>query len=358
MVTESKLTSDIQGLVRGLRMAQAPVAGPEVMTVPFSAAAHKFDIDHAFLLRASLQAAVRLELLTIPPYLCALWSIKNEMDPVALSIREVVQEEMFHLAMVCNMLAALGEVPNLVGAVPTYPSEPSDLIPSLVLSGLTRKSLRLFMDVERPKQVVPHGGHEHRLSLQGPETIGEFYQRIGVAFSQLNPVINTDLQVGGPLIETVVTNVQDAVTATDLIRRQGEGSSTSPADSGIDDLSHFYRFEELFYGQRLIYDGERREFRHGPEISWPETWPMQEVPAGGYRTPDVSPEAQTLMATFDRVYSEMVNRLQAAWKGQGQAAFLKAIELMFELQVSAKRLMEMPGGSGTGTLGPCFRYLG
>jgi hypothetical protein len=358
MASDSRLTSDIRDLVRGLRMAQAPVVGPAIMAAPGALLPYKHAVDHGSLLRASLQAAVRLELLTIPPYLCALWSIKNEMDPVALSIREVVQEEMFHLAMVCNMLAALGEVPDLVGAVPVYPSDPSDMLPSIVLSGLSKSSLRLFMEVERPRVVIPHDGHGHAIALAGSETIGEFYERIGLAFTQLNPEINTDLQVGGPLIETVVTSVQDAVAGAGLIRRQGEGSLASPADTGIDDLSHFYRFEELLKGHQLIYDEQAHLFRDGPEILWPDTWPMKIVPPGGYQSSDVPVEARALIDRFDRLYSEMIDLLQAAWAGKGQAAFLKAIELMFELQVSAKKLMEMPVDAESGTLGPCFRYVG
>src|SRR3954447_18309533 len=33
-------------------------------------------------LKSSLQAAVELEMATIPPYLCAMWSIKDPADPV------------------------------------------------------------------------------------------------------------------------------------------------------------------------------------------------------------------------------------------------------------------------------------
>ena len=59
-------------------------------------------------LKKSLQAAITLEFATIPPYLSALWSIKDELHPVAKSIREVAQEEMLHMALACNMLASLG----------------------------------------------------------------------------------------------------------------------------------------------------------------------------------------------------------------------------------------------------------
>src|SRR6267142_746958 len=42
-------------------------------------------------LELALQSAVSVEFSTIPPYLSALWSIKDQTHPVAASIRNVVQ---------------------------------------------------------------------------------------------------------------------------------------------------------------------------------------------------------------------------------------------------------------------------
>lgn len=343
-----------------MRAIQAPLATPRMATLSVVTDARKETRgNYPLVLKQALQEAVQLEYMTIPPYLCALWSIKNEMDPVALSIREIVQEEMLHLAMVCNMLTALGEVPNLRGTVPSYPARlPSGLHPtvSVTLSGLSKTSLKTFMAIESPKEVIPHG--EHLALVAAPVTIGEFYERIGTAFADLQPEIRTDLQIGGPLTETIITTVQDAIAATNLIRRQGEGSEESPADTGLDDLSHFYRFEELYVGRKLEYDAVNEKLCHGAKIEWPEVWPMQPVPAGGYQQADLSAEAHGLMVGFDRLYSEMIDFLQDAWSGGGQAAFLKAIQNMFALQGAAKKLMEMPvGACRKETLGPSFRYI-
>lgn len=323
-----------------------------------SAASKASQNNYPLVLKQALQEAIQIEFMTIPPYLCALWSIKNEMDPVALSIREIVQEEMLHLAIVCNMLAAIGEVPNLRGAIPRYPSRlPGSLHPTvnLTLSGLSKASLETFMEIERPKEIIQHGAH---LAFLEAPTIGEFYERIGIAFRDLQPEIKTDSQIGGPLTETIITTVQDAIAATDLIRRQGEGSKESPADTGLDDLSHYYRFEELYVGQKLEYDAVSKEFFHGARIDWPDVWPMEPVPAGGYQRADVSEEAYALTVNSDRLYSEMINFLHRAWDGGGQASFLRSIQTMFELQGPAKKLMEIPISAGRkGTLGPSFRYI-
>jgi rubrerythrin len=65
------------------------------------------------LLKDSLQVCIDLEFGTIPIYLAALWSIKDNLDPVAKSIRHIVQEEMLHLALVCNLLSSIGGDPKI-----------------------------------------------------------------------------------------------------------------------------------------------------------------------------------------------------------------------------------------------------
>jgi hypothetical protein len=52
----------------------------ELMKVP--AAQHDL-----YWVKESLQAAIQLEFTTIPPYLCAPWSVKDDKDLVAGSIR-------------------------------------------------------------------------------------------------------------------------------------------------------------------------------------------------------------------------------------------------------------------------------
>lgn len=84
-------------------------------------------------LRNALQSAITLEFATLPPYLTALWSIKEEMHPAAVSIREVVQEEMQHMGIACNMLKAIGGTAQIAGRVPHYPATglPGDVMPDL-----------------------------------------------------------------------------------------------------------------------------------------------------------------------------------------------------------------------------------
>ena len=64
--------------------------------------------DKLFVLKELLNSAVILEFATIPIYLQAMWSIKDNNCEVAKSIRNIFQEEMLHMAMVCNMIVGIG----------------------------------------------------------------------------------------------------------------------------------------------------------------------------------------------------------------------------------------------------------
>src|ERR1700743_2719560 len=78
----------------------------------YSAWKGKNPIDTPGKLRQHLQTAIKIELATIPPYLCALWSIQDGNNSVVPGIiRSVVMEEMLHLSMAANLLNAVGGKP-------------------------------------------------------------------------------------------------------------------------------------------------------------------------------------------------------------------------------------------------------
>jgi hypothetical protein len=75
-------------------------------------------------LQDALQTAMQLEFSTIPPYLCAQWSINSDPCGVADMIEEIVLQEMYHFALAGNMLTAIGGVPDIANAsfIPRYPT--------------------------------------------------------------------------------------------------------------------------------------------------------------------------------------------------------------------------------------------
>src|SRR5262249_51577192 len=128
-------------------------------------------------LKEGLREAIRLEFSTIPPYLCGMWSVKDDSDPVYSVIFDVVLQEMLHMGLMCNLLAALGEAPaiNSKAFVPPYPCElPGGVHPGLIvgLAGLSIPLVRdVWMQIERPLNPVPVGIGV----VQTFQTIGQFY---------------------------------------------------------------------------------------------------------------------------------------------------------------------------------------
>ena len=74
-------------------------------------------------LRNHLQWAIQVELTTIPTYLYAMYSIKNQASESADVFRGVVIEEMLHIALASNLLVAVGGQPKFYSPdiVPKYP---------------------------------------------------------------------------------------------------------------------------------------------------------------------------------------------------------------------------------------------
>ena len=73
-------------------------------------------------LREHLQTALEIEHSTIPPYLCALYSIPNGSNVSASTlIRSVVMEEMLHMVLVANLLNAMARASRR----PTRPRYPA-----------------------------------------------------------------------------------------------------------------------------------------------------------------------------------------------------------------------------------------
>jgi hypothetical protein len=308
-------------------------------------------------LKDALQAAVNLEFATIPPYLCALWSIKEELNPVAKSIREVVQEEMEHMAIACNLMRAIGVEPQIYSAAPRYPgSLPGDVHPGLevVLCGLSPESLKVFLTIEKPSEFPENVETDEFDHVKPDRTIGEFYNCILEAFQRLNPRLQVDHQITGPLSRSVISDMYRVEEAIRLIQTQGEGAILGPLDTGSDDLAHYYRFKQIYREQLLVYDERDLMYRFRGKLPMPETWPMASVPKGGYRQDQVAPDVWSDLQKFDKTYWKLLQHLQNAWGSGGQGSLVHSFDVMFELERIAKRLVQVPRRAGGGNYGPCF----
>ena len=108
-------------------------------------------------LRKDLQTALELEHSTIPPYLTALASIKFSYNLEIQNILEtVVIQEMMHMALVANILNAVGGKPSLYSKkfLPIYPSRLPGGVQHDLIIPIEKLSLGLirniFMKIEQP----------------------------------------------------------------------------------------------------------------------------------------------------------------------------------------------------------------
>lgn len=111
-------------------------------------------LDEKKFLQEFLQLAVLIEHSTIPPYLTAMYSIKDGTNALPIQIiRSVVVEEMLHMIMVCNVLNALGIVPS-VNKPQNYPSYPVKLPLNVDfyvgLEKFSTNSIATFIAIESP----------------------------------------------------------------------------------------------------------------------------------------------------------------------------------------------------------------
>jgi rubrerythrin len=321
------------------------------------------------LLKDTLQQAVSLEFGTIPIYLAALWSVKDNNHPVAKSIRNVVQEEMLHLALVCNLLSSIGGIPKLYDISAnglSYPTKlPGGVHPELILklSGLNDDALDDFLEIELPQGQIMLSLYESKYSDAHNNdahttTIGAMYTAINKEFRSLNPKMLPDKQISGPLAWFVVDTLDKLDSAIDWIKEQGEGAvEFTEEDLKIGELSHFYRFWEVRKRQKIEKDPVTGKFSFNGELQFPDVWPMAVVPVGGYLRPNVSEEVWQLSHQFDLTYSKMIHTLESAWGEGGQAALWRAIDIMFDLEKYAIPLMKIPIPYSDGNYGPSFRLI-
>src|SRR5258708_2948079 len=207
-------------------------------------------------LKSALQTAMQLEFATIPPYLCAQWSINSDPGGVGGMIQDIVVQEMFHFALAGNMLSVIGGTPSVANAA-FIPSYPTNVLPGGIpqklpvdLKPLTPAQAQVFMQIEYP-EFPPVA-----LEAKPPATIGAFYDAIAEGFKTVKPAINAAaFQVNSGEAKPI-KDLAGALAATDLIKGEGEGTEGSPDQppSGNKTFAHYYVFKEIFTQKTLVQD--------------------------------------------------------------------------------------------------------
>ena len=328
-------------------------------------------------LRLHLQWAIEMEHSTIPPYLCALYSIQPGHNREAVEvISSILVEEMLHLTLAANLLNAIGGTPKLdvPEMLPRYPHPlpHSNRAFEISLLPFGRSAIDTFLKIEMPS--APSGPPEG----DAYETIGQFYQAIEQGFRHLSVILGESnlfcgdpaRQVndqhsysgGGQIID--VHNLQTALSALNETVEQGEGTQHAQVwdgDSdvfhpGNDQVAHYFLFEELISSRRYRRGDSPRSGPSGDSvlIDWGAVWPMRPNP----RIADHAPGSSIRVAQeeFNRLYCELLQLLEQAFNGKPRILGT-AIGTMYSLRKQAQALMQMQNEDGLTTAGPTFEYI-
>ena len=363
-----------------------------------------FRIDDVASLRQVLQLAVELEHATIPPYLCALWSIvPGRNAEVADLIQSVVMEEMLHFALACNLLNAVGGHPDIQSPafVPKYPGRlPGGVRPDLTVSlrKCSKEHIRdVFMSIEEPGETIfpeavdldplidtrPVEVDENGMVTNGAEvaeqverhfrlvehhrlTIGWFYKQIGKAIAELSE--SEDIFTGDPSLQMTpevytgapgrVYRIHDktsALLALHEIERQGEGTSGTDPVGGRHELAHFYRFQEIVEGRQMVETSPGKWAFEGPPIPFDPTgvMPMRDDPDTSSLHPGT--QVRATADVFEGIYGDLLRSLHATFNGSPETLG-PAVGLMFSCKAQAQKLLAMPIAADSGeTAGPSFQ---
>ena len=333
-------------------------------------------------LKKNLQNAVTLEFSTIPPYLTAMYSLKDGYNAQVYGvIRSVVMQEMLHMAQAANILLALKGRPIIDDKdhVPKYPGNlPAGVLPGLEVS-LQKASPKyiyeVFMMIE-----YPHGEKDSGLDEDvGKQlTIGQFYKRIKQCIKSVGDSAFCDTedclarQLHWPWKEehstsalVKVKDVKSAKKAINMIVEQGEGAGKQdPTYLHTKWLAHFYKFEELACKKHLLVKHQHSSSEyvgldtdHNIEFTPEGVWPMRDNPSQ-IGIP-VDTQVYHKARLFHQVYRSLLAKLQEMFDGNPNA-IEDAVYLMESLQLHAKQLMRLevpaPPGWPKHTCGPVFDY--
>ncbi|WFB10074.1 ferritin-like protein [Streptomyces sp. LX-29] len=333
------------------RLAEPPYKVPETLTE----------------LRHFLQAALTLEHLTIPPYMTAMYTLTPGANREAhFAIRGVVLEEMLHMALVGNLLNAVGGTPKVAGSsfIRNYPARlpyARDDVP-VALWHFSPWALLTFLFIERPEYVAepPRAGSGGSTG-SGWTSIGQFYATLrqgltglvdklgeakvfsGAGERQVGP--EDFYNSGGEIFE--VDDLETALKALTCISDQGEGVSHTiwNADDRLfgetRQPAHYFRFNEILWQRRYGPHDTPKSSPSGPTL--PVDWSAAYAIDPRARVADFRGDAAVHQAArdFNLCYATLLVALERAF--QEHPGWMRTtIPLMLRLRDLSQRLYRNP----------------
>ena len=317
-----------------------------------------------------LQIAIELELATIPPYMIALLSIKLPANREAAElIRSVMIEEMLHLALVANVLNAVGGAPHLgPDSIPEFPLQMNfkgaafkDRQFPVNLEAFSSSAISTFMKIELPA-LPPKRPALRSFAINVPGlTIGEFYNKIRDLLTELNSMnakklftgsrsrqIDKDYYWSGGGEIVVVTDLDSALSALETVIAQGEGAwpkGKGPEATGFGtpfDMGHYFRFSEIYHGCRYKREDDPAFPPTGDPmaIDFAAAYPIVTNPRSELYPPGT--KLADLNDTFNRTYTVMMKQLNEAMNGTPKSLYTAIMNGMHSLTPVAHEMMKIP----------------
>ena len=147
----------------------------------------------------------------------------------------------------------------------------------------------------------------------------------------------------------------DAHLAIRRIVSEGEGSKESPLDFA-GEVSHYYRFGEIFYDQVLTKADNPKGYawKGTLGVDWKAVYPAITDP-GSHDFSKDPPAARAAQDGCDKAYTSLVQELQRAVAGEA-GRLGNAVRAMFDLRTAARHALTVPLAVPTEVAGPSFRY--
>ena len=162
-------------------------------------------------LRTHLRWAIELEHSTLPPYLCALYSLDPARNAEAVQVvGSVFAEEKLPLLLVANLLNAVGgdpvlDAPHLLPSYP-HPLPHGDRSVRVGLARFGPETLALFLRIEQPARA------HSPAQADGYTTIGQLYAAIEKGLRGLCATLGrTPSSAATPLVRSAIPTWAEAV---------------------------------------------------------------------------------------------------------------------------------------------------
>ncbi len=276
-------------------------------------------------------------------------------------------EEMLHVALVANVINAIGGQPRIDGStIPRYPLTMTfegaafkDRNFPVDLASFSADTISTFLQIEEPQHRSP-GMRAFAANISVPGlTIGEFYERIISLMEEIEERTSQTIFIGDPARQieqdfywssgghvVAVKDLASAKVALDLVITQGEGTwpRSTPQEAGFDDFfnkGHYFRFNEIASG---------RCYLENDDPTLPPTGPELDVDYGAVYKIKPSPKSADyakgtaladLNERFNRRYTVLLRQLHEAFNGVPKTLYTAIGSGMHELPEIAHAMMKI-----------------